>query len=513
MKSNKSNKSSIFSFVTLTGFSLFEKIVAFAYQAVLAAILGASLVTDSYNSASQLFDLVDTTVLGAIVISVIYRFTDISKNKNEAAAFDFLSNISSGLTLLMGTIAVAIFTFAKPVSYLIAPGFEEAGRPSLVLCIRILCLLPPIMVTASVRQALLRQKKCFIAVNSRSLCISLVGMAALIFFSRRYPDKVSILCIGYIISNLIFAMVLVICGNRFGKIRFVIPKIDSDMKALLLLAVPTIISTGIVRLSLMVDQIIASTVGTGAISYLGYAHSLYHLVSNLLIVNLCMILLTDITNLAINDREDEIIARISSSVSSILLLLLPVTILTVCFSKEIVEIAYQRGAFGAEATKQVAGLLLIYAVGFIPSLMNSVYTQVLYSFGKTKWAMYNTLISLGSNIILSLIFSRLIGLFGIAVGTTVSQTIAYFAYHVSVKKVLPEYRFAVNMKYIFKIAVAFAPCLIVIALVKAYISSALWSFVAATAGTFALFMVLLILLKEENVMRYFKVVHSMFAKK
>ena len=50
----KQNNNSVKGFISLTAFSGFEKIIAFVYQAVLAAILGAGLVTDSYNAASQL---------------------------------------------------------------------------------------------------------------------------------------------------------------------------------------------------------------------------------------------------------------------------------------------------------------------------------------------------------------------------------------------------------------------------------------------------------------------------
>lgn len=498
----KHTNNSVKGFISLTAFSGFEKIIAFIYQAVLAAILGAGLVTDSYNASSQLFDLIDTTVLGAIVVSVIHRFADISKSKGEKSAFDFLSNVNSSLTLLMTLISALVFAFAKPLSYLIAPGFAAEGRPSLVLCIRILCLLPPIMVTASVRQALLRQKKCFIAVNSRSLCISACGLATLIFFSRRYPDNVAIVCIGYLISNLIFAAILHLRGRQYGTVRFVRPKLDEELKTLLIMAVPTIISNGIVRLSLLLDQIISSTIGSGAISYLGYAQSLYHIVSNLLIVNLCMILLTDFTDLAIQNDSKGMIVKIKESVSSILLLLVPVTLLTVFFSNEIVTIAYQRGAFGTEATKQVARLLLFYALGFIPSLMNSVYTQVLYSFRKTKRAMYITLISLGLNIIFNFVFSKLIGLPGIALGTSASQAIAYFLYRISIKDSIPGYRAAIDFKYLFKMLVGLLPCAFMILIVKRYIHGAFWSFSIATLGSFALFLMVLVLLKEENTMNF-----------
>ena len=71
------------SFTALTAFSVTEKVIAFVYQAVIAAVLGAGIVTDCYFSASQLFDLIDSTVLGALVVVVINRYANISAEKNE----------------------------------------------------------------------------------------------------------------------------------------------------------------------------------------------------------------------------------------------------------------------------------------------------------------------------------------------------------------------------------------------------------------------------------------------
>ncbi len=500
-------------FLLLTLFSLFEKVVAFVYQATMAYVLGTSIVTDSYNVSSQLFDLIDTTVLGAMIIAIIQRFTIISKTKDEPEAFMFLSNVKSSLTLLMSFVSILFFIFADSLSHLIAPGFSNAERTNLILCIRFFCFLPPIMAIASVSQALLRLKKCFIAVNCRSLCISVCGMLVLLLFSRRHPDKVETLCIGYVVSNLMFTIILHFCGRRFGRIRFVVPTLFSELKELLITAFPTIISTGIIRLSLMIDQIIASNSGEGAISCLGYAQSLYHVVSKLLILNLCIILLTDFADLAIQNDFSGVCRKIKSSVSSILILLIPVTILTICFSNEIVEIAFQRGAFGSDSARRVATLLKFYAIGFIPTLINNVYSQVFYAYGKNKQAMYITAVSLGVNITLSIILSSMIGLAGIALGTSVSQIIAFFFYRVSVKKILPGYRYAIDSRYLLKMTIGLIPCVLIIILVKRFIDSAFIAFGLATILSFISLFTVLVILKEENTIGYLDIITKRLKKR
>ena len=496
------------SFTALTAFSVTEKVIAFVYQAVIAAVLGASIVTDCYFSASQLFDLIDSTVLGALVVVVINRYANISAEKDEQTGLDFLSKLNSLLCILMVAFAVLTFIFAKPFSYLIAPGFDEIVRPVLVKCIRILCIIPPIMVFATIAQGFLRQKKCFIVVNARSLCISLCGMAVIFLFAIHDPTNASVLCYGYVAANLLFSLLLFVRSRKFGNISYKIPTLDADTRKLFVMAGPAIVSKGIVRISLMIDQIITSMLGKGAVSYLNYAHSLYNIVNSLLIVNLCVIMLTDFTNLCVSKQYDKMTIKLRSSISSILLLLAPVSLLTICFSREIVTIAYQRGAFGTESTNAVSILLLFYAIGFIPAMLNSLHTSALHAFGEMKTAMINSIVSFGLNIVFSLVFSYFVGIAGIAIGTTLSASIVVLMYKRSVMKHLPTYTHIFQGKFLLKLLGGLAGCGVVIVTVKLLIKSPILSFATATVLGFAVFVAVLFLLKEETVMGYLRTIRK-----
>lgn len=490
------------SFTALTAFSVTEKVIAFVYQAVIAAVLGASIVTDCYFSASQLFDLIDSTVLGALVVVIINRYANISAEKDEKAGIDFLSRLNSLLSILMVVLAITTFIFAKPFSYLIAPGFDATTRPELIKCIRILCVIPPIMVFATIAQGLLRQKKCFIAANSRSLFISICGMAVILLFSIHDPENANILCFGYVAANLLFSVLLFIRVRKFGNIGYKRPTFDADTRKLLAMAVPAIVSKGIVRISLMIDQIISSTLGQGSVSYLSYAHSLYNIVNNLLIVNLCMVMFTDFTNLCVEKDYDGMVKKLRASMSSIMLILAPVSLLTLTYSREIVTIAYQRGAFNADSTKAVGILLFFYAIGFIPAMLNSLHTNVLHAFGEMKTAMRISLVSFSLNIVLSIAVSMAVGIAGIAIGTTVSATIVIFLYKRSVEKCLPNYKHIFNTKYLIKLVISLLACGVVALCIKYLIKSALISFGVATLLGFAVFILAMYHMKDETMMSY-----------
>ena len=500
---NAEKKEGMKGFSSLTVFSLFEKIIAFGFQTVIAAVLGAGLVTDCYYSASQLFDLVDATLLGALVVSLINRYTHISERDGEDEAFRFLSNINTWATLLMLLISAIVFVFAGAFSYLIAPGFEESVREELVSCIRVLTVIPIVSVLGSISQALLRQKKHYLIANSRSLFISLCGMVALLIIALTGDTENSkILCYAYIASNVLFSLATCFKARRYGKLSYCKPVPDTELKTVLKMITPTIISNGVLRVSLIIGQILSSMTGPGAITCLTYAQSLYNIVSSLLIINLGVVLLTEFTKSYVAGEIDALVARLRSSTASITLLLAPITALCVIFSTEIVTIIYQRGAFDAYDTQRVAGMLMFYALGFIPAMFNTAYTQVLYAHGMMKTAMRNSVISLSLNILLSLVLSQIIGLNGIAIGTAAAALIATFFFKHSVTKVVAEYTHIFETKFVLRMMASLAIGLVPAVAIKLFVDSALISFAAATICCFGLFFVRMFVLKDEIVTGY-----------
>lgn len=489
-------------FAILAGFSMFEKIMAFFFQALIAAVFGAGIVTDCYYSATQLFDLINVTFLGAITIGLLNRFLFISNREGTDKAFSFTSNVFSWSVLIMALISVFIFIFAKECSLLIAPGIKEEYRPLLVKAIRLLTILPILTTISAVSEAILRINEHYIIINSRSLCLSVFGISA-VLFSLLF-DNVSIypLCIAYVISTLTYSLCNYFMVKKHGTIKVTIPRYDNDIKSLLFLVFPTIISNGIIRLSLIVDQIISSTFEEGSISCLSYAQSLYNVVSSILIVNLGMILLTDFSTLYINNDMEGIIKRIKNAIHSISLLLIPVTLISVLFSKEIVMIVFNRGAFDIKASQKVADLLLYYAIGFIPAMINSVYTQVLYAFGKMKTAMTISLVTLIINIISSAVLAKVIGFEGIAIGTSLSVFCGVFINNSEIRKNIKSYHLAYSKPFIVKASIASLAMLVTISTMKSFISNIYISFLLGVIMGGLVFFSALYVLQENYCRKY-----------
>lgn len=426
-------------YVSLGILSVLEKLIAFVFQATIAAYFGASYMSDSYYGATQVYDFINLTLLGAFVITLIISYNKIQNESGDEESVAFLSETNLILSVSMLVVSFVAFIMADKIAAAVAPGMATTERVVMVKCIRILAALPLINATSVVCQAFLRKHRHYVAVNTESLFRSVFGLLVIWTVSRyKSADAIS-LAWGYLIGSIVYTMYMFLKSRKIGALTYKVPASIPRFKQLLVMTVPMIISNGMVRGARIIDQVVASSLGEGYISCLSYANSIFNIAYVVLITNLCIILMTDFSDLFAAGQFRTIKEKITGAIDTIGLLVLPVSVLMVIYSEEIVSIIFERGRFNQAVTEKVGGVLLFYAIGLIPALIWNVYSQVLYAFGKMKASM---IINVGINVvnmILDYILCQFFGVSGIAIATSISWAIAAICYHISVNRDLNEH--------------------------------------------------------------------------
>src|ERR1035437_9556448 len=127
----------------------------------LAQTFGASTSLDAYNSAFLLPDfLLNFLVAGGIAAAVVPIFIDLSK-RNQKEAEEYIDTVLTSSMLTMAVVAVVLFIFAEPATYLVAPGFSPIQRHEVASLLRILTLSPIIFAASNTLGALLVASKRF----------------------------------------------------------------------------------------------------------------------------------------------------------------------------------------------------------------------------------------------------------------------------------------------------------------------------------------------------------------
>ena len=493
------NNSSITkSFSLLTILTLFEKVIAFVFQAIIASLFGASAEIDAYFSSSELFGVFEVAVISTLTVAALNKFVYHLNSEGESEAFAFLSKLLSFYIPIVTILSAGIFVFALPFSYLTAPGFSKEARDTLVLCIRVMAIIPIIECFTAVGMAVLRQKKRFGITGLKSLFISVVGIVFVVVCFKLKINPAAMLSVAYVISMLLFCILTMIYVRKYGELQLLKPKIDSEIKATLGTILPLIVSYGITRATMMIGKIIASFLGNGAVSQLTYAHSLYAVVSAVFVTNLTTILLTDFNELLVVKAYRKVGDKIESVVSIMTILLVPITIVSVVCSEDVVRIVYERGQFTPDITGVVAKVLAVYALGFIPAMIHGIYNQVFYAVGDTKTPMWIALVNIIINISLSLLLIGKIGLLSVAAASMLSSMVASVLCGIKVKKYLIGYRGCYSVKFIGSCILAGIVCIISTLCVKMVELHSLFSFIVTTIVAFLTFVLVLLVLKVPN---------------
>ncbi len=493
------SKSTSKSFIILSAITIIEKVLSFVYQAMIAGMIGANVTSDAYFTSAEFFVLIDSTLLNALVIVLLNMYTKKVADSGERIADSFLTNIVRIVFPLTVAISVLIFLFSYPLSYVIGPGYSAEGRSILNTDIKYMALVPTFLSVISVCLAILRREKNFFVVGLKSMFLSTSGMIFVLIAHFTSFPKTNTLCFGYVLAYFLYMVTVCFVTRRHKLFSPGMPKLGSDEKALVKMLIPLVVSNGILKISMMIDKIICSTVGEGAVSCLTYSHTLYYFVEALFITNLSTVLLSDFNEFSANGMKEQIANKISKSISMMILLLIPITIITVIYRYDIVRIVFMRGTFTESDVQHVGNLIMVYAIGFVPSVISNIYMYVHYAEGKTSVTMKFSLISIGTNIITSILLSHFIGLPGIAVGTVVSILISVILYSVSVRKCIPEYHGFLNLNKTLKLISATLVCVILVLLTHRYIKMSFLSFLVGTCLGMGGFIIALLIEKEKSI--------------
>ena len=195
---------------------------------------------------------------------------------------------------------------------------------------------------------------------------------------------------------------------------------------------PVFLSRGVVQISAYIDAWLGSFLGTGAVSALGYAQTLYTLPVSLFGMAVSAAELPAMSSAMGTDAEiaSAIRQRLTQGIQQIAFFVIPSAVGFVVLGDVIVATIYRSGAFQHQDVLFVWGVLAGSAVGLLASTMGRLYSSAFYALRDTRtplrFAVIRVTLTLGLGYVCALPLPRLLGIdqrWG-AAGLTVSAGIA-----------------------------------------------------------------------------------------
>jgi len=404
-------------------YTIISRILGYLRDILIAIFLGTSFIADAFfvafripNTFRRLF--AEGTFNAAFVPSYTSELAK-GKIKSKKFADQILNLLFVGLFFLVLIIEIFMPVFVS----LIAPGFV-GNVEKLELAISLTRITFPFLMfvcLASFFAAILNSHNKFAAASAAPIILNLV-LIGILFFGRFLDDQiVYYLSYGVSISGFLQIVFLYKFVSKFYTLKLNFNfEITKPVKIFFKKLLPSIFSSGVTQINILVGTIIASFQAS-AVSYLYYADRIYQI--NLAIAGIAIgvVVLPQLSKYVQMKKKSKIYLIQNKALELSMFLSIPATFALMIGSKEIVSALFGYGSFDEVSVENSAKALYFFSIGLPAFALIKVFSSFFFANHNTKTPFYISLISVILNIIISLYYFRDIGFIIIPIATSISS--------------------------------------------------------------------------------------------
>ena len=431
---------------------LTSKITGFFRDIVLAQTFGAGEITDAYLTALNipvvLFDGI-SAALGTTFIPIYFK---IKSSKGQEEVNKFTSNILNIVILVSLVFVLLGVIFAPYIVKIFAVGFKGDVFDLTVNYSKILIFsMVFIAINGLVSSYLVASGNVYIS-GAITIPFNIFVIIAIIFASvtESYVMVYGTL-IAYI-AQLLFQLPLLI--KKGYKHRLTVNLRDENIRQILFLVIPVFIGSYINQINAVVNRTLASTLDSGSITALNYANKLNMFAVGVIAVAISTIMYPILSKLASEGNKKLFKINISKSINMIVIIMLPIMVVMTTFSKEIVKVLFEEGSFNSHDTYLTSTALFFYSIGILAYGLKELLAKSFYSLQDTKTPVRNATISVVINIVFSIILVNIMGIGGLALASSISDTVTTMLLLISLRKKIGKIGFSYILKTFIKGAIA-----------------------------------------------------------
>ena len=429
--------------------TILSKAGAFAKDVLLSYVFGAGANTDAYFIANAIPGLVFAGFFSTIglVFLPIYTRTLIDPGK------DSQKTINNAIVIYISiAMALSIFSivFAEWLVSLSAPGASDEVQKIAATLTRILAVGFVFSGWVGIHNAIQQSHKSFIL----PITVPVVNNLAVILglFISMYYGGIILVAIFAIIGWAMQAPLHGYLARAYYHLKPRTPISPDLAKELLILSIPVFFSVFLDQINIVIDLVLSSGFGGGAISHLSFAARLSLFLSGLFSLLVSYFIFPHLSSSIANGDIATTKRTLGLGIGIVVLLTTPLSILSFLLDREIITIIFQRGAFTAADVASTAEILKFYAIGILFIAVREVFNRLFYSDQRTTAPLVIGAISAVINVASSLYLMRTMGVSGIAAGTSIGAA-AYVVMQVGYiirwnSKLLPA-----NLLFIFATAI------------------------------------------------------------
>ena len=395
------------SLATVSGMTLVSRVLGFVRDFVIARIFGAGMMTDAFIVAFKLPNLLRRLFAeGAFSQAFVPILGEYKNKQGETAAKSLVDRVATLLLIVLLAVTLLGMAGAPLLIYIAAPGFS-AHPEKFALTVELTRITFPyilFMSLVALAGGVLNTWSRFAipAFTPVLLNLSFIGMA--LFAAPHFSEPVMALGWAVFLGGILQLAFQIPGLRRIGMLpRFVIDWSDPGVRRILKLMAPAVLGVSVSQVSLLINTVFASFLGTGSVSWLYYADRLMEFPAGLLGAALGTILLPSLSKYHASENHLEYSRLLDWGLRLTFLLAAPAAIALAIIAVPLISTLFHHGAFTANDVFRTREALVAYSIGLLGMILVKVLAPGFYARQNVRTPVQIALIALAATQTLNLI--------------------------------------------------------------------------------------------------------------
>ena len=368
---------------TVSSLTMVSRVLGYVRDFLIARIFGAGLLTDAFFVAFKIPNLLRRLFAEGAFSQAFVPILAEYKNRTGAAETKTLIDAIATVLFLALVLAAALGMAAAPIIvYLTAPGFA-ADPDKFGITVQLLRITFPYIVFISLvalSAGVLNTWNKFSVPAVTPTLLNVAFIVGALFFADYFDPPIAVLAWAVFVGGALQLAYQVPFLSRLGMLpRWRLDFSHPGLRRVLLLMLPAAFGVSVSQVSLVLNQIFASFLPTGSVSWLYYADRLMELPAGVLGVAVGTILLPSLSKYHASANQTEYSKLLDWGMRITVLLAVPAAVALAVLALPLVAMLFQYGRFTADDAWMTRQALVAYSVGLIGMIMVKILAPGFYA--------------------------------------------------------------------------------------------------------------------------------------
>jgi putative peptidoglycan lipid II flippase len=402
--------------LTVSTGTLTSRLLGFARDAMVAALLGAGPVADAFLVAFQGISVFRRALTeGALNTALVPAWLRIRDTDGAVAATAFAGRVLGSVSLAM-VVAAALIGVAMPlVITALAPGFATT-LPLAVECARLMLPYLAFAGPVAVVMGLLNAQHRFALAAFSPILFNLALIAVMIMLLAWRQDAADAALVMAAAVGFAGLLQLLMLTLRAGGEKLAAPlkvTFDAPMRGFFVKGMAGMVANSGPQLLIMAGAVIASS-SPAAVSWLYFANRLIELPLGIVGTAMGTVLVPELTR-AVGAGDKTSLAQAESRALELAVgLALPAALGLIVLREPIVRTLFEHGAFSAADSAATAQALALLALGLPAHVLVKALSPAFFARGDTTTPLFAALKGFAVAVVLAIVLGKIAGAAGIA---------------------------------------------------------------------------------------------------